>query len=127
MKVPKGFAADIEARCRRVPRESVANLLSALMPRDPVSSRAPKSALMAAMFGEGPQTKVPRRSSLRRSARHRAYEVLMRYHGARYGTKRQQQLDIIIEHTNTREAEEAGAEFAFITFAAKEGIIKFLD
>ena len=55
----------------------------------------------------------------------RFYEVLRTNHGARRGSKRATQLEIVLAHTDTLSAKRAGAEGIDINFAEAQGLIRF--
>lgn len=55
----------------------------------------------------------------------RTYKVVNKDHGARPGSKRDLQLQIVFKHTSTAKARAAGAESCDFRFAADKGFIKF--
>jgi len=57
----------------------------------------------------------------------RFYEVIRCFHGARPGSKRARQLEIVLAHTDTANAKAAGAEGIDISFAEEQGLIKFKE
>lgn len=96
---------------------------------------APHSAQAAADSRKGNSGKVtpePKVASAASKAKlpaktsaDRAYTVINRDHGARAGSKRAIQLEIVFKHGNTAKARAAGAESVDIKFAADKGFIKF--
>lgn len=66
----------------------------------------------------------PRRRRVSRFTKE--YTVVSRFHGARPGSKRAKQLEIVLAHGDTASAKRAGAEGVDISYAESIGLIKFI-
>jgi hypothetical protein len=122
------------------PREVFHALLRRMLPTRPVATRPPtnveawdaaiaakRAALEARGFGKAERQPGPfaKLAGKRRRVANRSYTILSRVHGARYGTKRARQLEIVLAYTDTRLAMQAGAESIDFTYAEQIGLIKF--
>jgi hypothetical protein len=77
---------------------------------------------------QAPKAKAPAKSATERKvniANDRTYKVTSKNHGAKPGSKRATQLEIVFSHTSTAKARLAGAESCDFKFAADKGFIKF--
>lgn len=107
-----------------------AKLANGITGRDaPHASKAvgdQRAATPKAVQAKGPAiAKSPAKAKLPSKGADRSYTVLNRDHGARAGSKRAIQLDIVFKHTSTNSAKAAGAEAVDISFAEKQGFIKY--
>lgn len=137
MEVRKSFAKAVTDIAVATPREAVANLLRSMLPREPVRTRpisaSPTRSSPTFMdTTDGPVMVMrdpfkPLRPVRARKLRNRVYAATGKRNAARYGSKRYNQLEIVLGHTTTRDARLAGAESVDITFAEDEGYIKFTD
>lgn len=134
MEVKPGFAKRAKAIAEATPREAIANLLKAMLPREPVRTRpvqtyTPPAPPQGTMTDDGevrvadPFVTRLKRTVRTRSARSYSYTIVSRVHGARPGTKRAKQLDIVLAFTNTRQAIAAGAEWVDFKYAEQIGLI----
>lgn len=108
MQVPKDFAARVQGICTATPREAMANILLAMLPREPVTTRppAPVQADVRIVGGEFP--KVFRAPSRRvRKSKGRSYKLLVDPCAAyrhRAGTWTREMVHCILRAGNTEDA-----------------------
>lgn len=103
MKIPKGHAKRVQEIAAATPRQAVANLLSAMLPRVPVAMRAPSPAAMPqgapAQAVPDPLSKLRRKLPRRRAVKARSQPIvpLVEMHrcGIRYGCGRYVKLKLI--------------------------------
>lgn len=96
MKIPKGHAKRVQQISTATPRQVVANMLSALLPRQPIATRAPSPANMPSPGTGGysppdPLRKLQRKTPRRRTRlNHKMIRPLVRpeISGIRRGTGR---------------------------------------
>ena len=133
MDIPQDFAGKVGELSSSTPREAIANLLSALLPRVRATTRPPVPIFigmdlgMETTYSPDPMRNLARlRSPRTRSPRgQRSYTVVSTRHSARAGTKRARQLEIVLSHTDTASARMAGAEPRDFTYAEEIGCITF--
>lgn len=132
MEIRKDFGQRVKALSESTPREAIANLLSALMPRVEARVRPaaqPDWAPTPRQVDPDPLAKLmplrQRRAPRTRRAMFRRYTVVSTYIPARTGTKRYHQTKIVLDHTDTRAARLAGAENCDFDYAVQCGLIKY--
>lgn len=141
MEVRKSFPKQVKALAESTPREAIANLLSALMPRVAVQTKAPAAYTPPAPIpGYGqpdPMAKLQRKRAPRTRSANRSYEVLKPYAYANHKRSwRRAMVQATVSRTTEQEAlsyltEMYGEDHKYVkqgidfAWCAAQGYIKY--
>lgn len=131
MEVRKDFAARVQAMAASTPREAIANLLSALMPREPVATR-PAAPVPSAPAPAAPPSRFgPKRGTRTRRAAidYKTLTVVSPGNPYRAGTKAAQTFDLFRQYDGSKvytvkfNADSEKHDMGYLNYASRDGYI----